>query len=122
MVRFGLVGASGVGVNMGCLWYFSEILGWGIGVSGVLAIEISVLTNFVLNDQWTWKDRIKKGLLKRCGQYHAAVGFSAVLNWVVLMSLTHFFGWHKLLANLCGIALGMVVNYLVNDLWTFRKK
>ena len=35
-------------------------------ISSIIAIEASIITNFFLNDLWTWSDREKKSLaLKR---------------------------------------------------------
>ncbi len=55
-VKFAIVGAIGIVVNEGLL-----ILIRSMGVyyltAGAVAIEISILSNFVLNDLWTFRDR-----------------------------------------------------------------
>jgi len=121
LFKFSVVGLSGVAVNMGLLYVLTHYLGLYYMVSGVIAIEVSILTNFFLNDLWTWKDRQKKSYRKRILQYHISVGITAVLaNWLLLVLLTEVMGLHYLVANLIGISVGMLFNYTLNDLWTFR--
>ena len=55
--RFFAVGASGVAVNMGFLILMTEGLGTPYAISSLVAIEFSILSNFTLNNAWTWSDR-----------------------------------------------------------------
>ncbi len=87
-----------------------------------MAIEISIISNFFLNDVWTWKDREKKKFHDRFIQYHISVGITAVVaNWLLLVILTEVFHIYYLLSNLIGIAAGTLANFILNDLWTFGK-
>jgi dolichol-phosphate mannosyltransferase len=122
VLKFAVVGLSGVLINMSALFFFTEILKITYWISSIIAIEISIISNFVLNDLWTWKDRLKKKLLHRFIQYHISVGLTAIVfNWLLLVILTEFFGMYYLLSNLIGIIVGTVSNYILNDLWTFGK-
>jgi dolichol-phosphate mannosyltransferase len=122
ILKFATVGLSGVGVNMGMLFLLTEYLHIPYLISSILAIEISILSNFFLNDIWTWRDRIKKKYLHRLIQYHISVGVTAIfINWLILLILTEFFGLYYLISNLIGIALGTFANYILNDIWTFRQ-
>ena len=65
-VRFGLVGVSGIGVNMAVtaaalatLPAFTHVDRFSVAI--ILGIAISIFTNFLLNDRWTWGDRRKPG-------------------------------------------------------------
>ena len=122
VVKFAVVGLSGVLVNMTVLFFFTEILRITYWVSGIIAIEISIIGNFILNDLWTWGDRAKKRFLQRFTQYHISVGLTAILfNWLLLIILTEVFNVYYLLSNLIGIIVGTVSNYILNDIWTFGK-
>lgn len=122
VMKFAVVGLSGVLVNMTVLFFFTEILRITYWVSGIIAIEISIIGNFILNDLWTWRDRAKKRLLHRFTQYHISVGLTAILfNWLLLIILTEVFTVYYLLSNLIGIIVGTVSNYILNDIWTFGK-
>ena len=121
LLKFGVVGISGVGVNMGMLYFLTEYVHIPYLVSSIIAIEISIISNFLLNDIWTWKDRIKKKYIYRLIQYHISVGITAVfVNWLLLLVLTEVFGLYYLLSNLIGIAMGTFANYIINDVWTFK--
>ncbi len=60
-LKYCLVGASGVLVNMGLLWLLTEIGGLFYLVSAAISIETSIITNFTLNDFFTFPDRRKRG-------------------------------------------------------------
>jgi len=123
ILKFAVVGISGVGVNMGLLYLLTENLKIIYPISSIIAIEMSIISNFILNDLWTWRDRIKKKLFYRFSQYHISVGLTAILaNWIILVLLTEIFNIYYLISNLIGISIGTLSNYIINDLWTFRKK
>jgi len=82
-IKFSFVGLSGVVVNEGIFALFTEVLlrDLGIGtrnfIAGVVAILVSILTNFLLNDSWTWRDRRTHGktaFAKRLVKYYAVAG------------------------------------------------
>ena len=124
LIKFGIVGASGVGVNVGCLYVFTEFAQLPYFVSSILAIELSIISNFTANLLWTWRDRSEEGTLwTKLIRYHIGAGATAFLgNYLILVALTEFFGMHYMISNLIGISVGTFSNYLINDLWTFKKK
>lgn len=124
LLKFGVVGASGVVVNMGGLYILKEYAGIPYFVASVIAIELSILSNFTINLLWTWRDRSGDGSLwTKMIRYHIGAGATAFLgNYLILIALTEIFGIHYLISNLIGIGVGTLSNYIINDLWTFRKK
>lgn len=123
-VRFGVVGASGVVVNQGLLMLLHGSFGAPLLVASMIAIEVSILTNFLLNHVWTWRLSLRvPGLLRRCLQYHAAAVMAAFAgNVIVLMAAVELFGVDYRLANLLGIAVGTVINFTAGELWIFRRE
>jgi len=128
-VKFGLVGASGVVVNLAFVWVGLALWngspeGTRKALASALGIVVSVFTNFLLNDAWTWADRRKgdrrRDLLARVGRYYLASAAAIALQYGVAMVLAQAADWNLYLAQLVGIALGTVVNYVVNNVWTFR--
>jgi putative flippase GtrA len=87
-LRFGIVGASGVVVNLGLLWFLADVLGWHENLSSALAIEGSIFWNFLFNDGWTFRDRRQEsaGWWGRAWRYHLVTGVGAVIQWVVFMA------------------------------------
>jgi putative flippase GtrA len=55
-VKFAAVGASGVMVNLGSLALLKSV-GLQINMAAALAIEISILSNFLINYAWTFRDK-----------------------------------------------------------------
>ena len=125
LLRFGkflLVGLSGIVVNDGILWLLHGHSGWNIGPALLVAIEVSIITNFILNNTFTFADRHKPGFRHFIGNFLRFNFFSApggVLNWVTTSVLTD--KSHYLIFNLIGIAIAMLWNYFANNWWTWKK-
>jgi dolichol-phosphate mannosyltransferase len=124
LVKFGIVGASGVVVNVGSLFLLTEFARIPYFLASPVAIELSIISNFTINHLWTWRDRTGEGgLWGKVIRYHIGAGATAVLaNYAILILLTEVFGMHYMISNLIGITVGTFSNYLINDLWTFKKK
>lgn len=57
-IRFGIVGASGVAVDMAVLFLLSDpkMLGLNLSLGKALAAEVALISNFVWNELWTFGD------------------------------------------------------------------
>ena len=128
-IKFGVVGASGVLVNMGIFALFAEIVLVGQEdatrhvLAGTMGVIVSILTNFLLNDAWTWRDRRRVGLrpfLGRMGKYYVVAGIAGLVQVGVLYVLSGPLGLNAYLSNFAGIVAGVLINFFVNNLWTFR--
>jgi len=120
---FCLVGGSGVLVNMGLLWVLTEIAGLYYLLSSAIGIETSIITNFTLNNFFTFHDRRSPGFkifLKRLLKFNTVSLGGLILNMSVLWFLTSVVGFHYLVSNLFGIAAATLWNYVANLLWTWR--
>ncbi|RLF09141.1 MAG: glycosyltransferase family 2 protein [Thermoprotei archaeon] len=117
-LKFAAVGASGIVVNEGLLHILAHLA--PLYVAGAASIEASILSNFALNDAWTFKDRRAGRWLARCVRYHGAVALGALTNYVALLALTLLAGLHYLVANFIGIFLGFLVNYSVSEFFVWR--
>ena len=124
ILKFGVVGVSGIGVNMGALYLLTEFAHIPYFIGSLIAIELSILSNFWLNHAWTWKDRSEFGTVwGKIFRYHLGAGLTAILgNYLILIALTEFFGINYLISNLVGIGVGTLGNFVVNDLWTFKTR
>jgi dolichol-phosphate mannosyltransferase len=122
-LKFGIVGGSGVIVNMGCFFVLTRYAGLKIEFASPIAIEISILSNFLLNNIWTFRRRnTRVGLGSRIFRYHLVTGLAGLVNYGILLLLAKVFGVHDLIANLIGIAVGTFINFFLNSLWTWRIK
>lgn len=117
--KFCIVGGSGMIVNEGLLWLLTEIAGLFYLASGMIAIEASILTNFVLNDFWTFKKERKGNYFARLGKFNLARIFALSINFGALWLFT-LLGLHYLVSNLIGIALATIFTYLTSLLWVWK--
>lgn len=139
-VKFALVGGSGVFVNLGVVWIVSALAAEGASVDRLailLGILVSIFTNFLINDSWTWGDREKRGVahwFQRCAFFYVTNGLAAGLQFAVSLSVLPWLTFETAplgidpsmlrapLASLVGIAVATPFNYVVNNLLTFREK
>lgn len=121
-LKFCLVGASGVVVNLGLLWILTEIVGFFYLVSAAFSIEASILSNFALNELWTFRDRARstRGILRRASKFNLISIVGLVINLVILAALTELLGMHYMISALFGIAGAMLWNYTMSAMWTWR--
>lgn len=121
--RFLLVGLSGVFVNMGTLWFLTEVGGLYYMVSSVVAVEVSIVTNFLMNNSWTFRHR-SHGVfrLSALAKYNLVCGGGIVGSTTILYLLTTLGGIHYLLANLAAISVTALWNFAANTAWTWRQQ
>ena len=121
-IKFLLVGASGVAVNLGFYVLFSRGVGLPLEVASLIAIEISIISNFLLNNSFTFGKRVSaSGLKKRFLRFHLVAGAAGVVNFTILLLLAKTFGLWDIAANLAGIACATLVNYFLNSRWTWKE-
>ncbi len=164
VIKFLVVGTSGVPVNLGVVWLctvmlapalFAGLRGWAADAFGVpaltetgvrdivaygLGIVVSIFTNYLLNNSWTWGDRVAGSgagsFFHRLAKFYlvssvAAVvqlGTSSVVSAAVRgneffnASISGDYRVYHAFAPMMGILAGLAINFVVNNLWTFRKK
>lgn len=124
-LKFCIVGLSGVGVNLGLLWLLTEHFGIFYLISAVFSIEASILSNFTLNEFWTFRDKVyhssAKALLKRMIKFNMTCVVGAAINIVVLAALTELLGLCYIASALFGIGAAMLWNYGASITWTWGR-
>ena len=59
-IKFAIVGASGTLINLGLVYLFYDIIGWNEYLAVTIGFVVSVITNFILNDIWTFNPKFGK--------------------------------------------------------------
>ncbi|WGV23516.1 glycosyltransferase [Halotia branconii] len=120
-LRFGLVGLSGVFVDMAMLYLLSDptTLALPLTRSKIIAGEIAILNNFFWNDAWTFADVSKKQQewhqrLKRFLKFNLICLAGLILNVLVLNLVFNFIIPNRYIANLIAIAVATIWNFWVN--------
>jgi dolichol-phosphate mannosyltransferase len=113
-VKFAVVGLIGVGVNEGLLILLDKSMGVELLAAGAIAIEVSILSNFVLNDLWTFKDRRTGHATVRLAKFNALMLAGLVVNLAVLELGTTYLGIDAAISNLVGIAAAFFLRYALS--------
>lgn len=121
LLRFCLVGGTGVVVDMLILYLLSDpsTLGFGLTRSKLVAAELAMLSNFLLNDAWTFGDLSQRvpgvsSKLRRFLGFNAICSLGLLLNVLILNALFNWAGFNRYVANAVAIAAVTVWNYWLN--------
>jgi len=122
-IKFCLIGGIGAIVNLTILYFFKEILGVYYLLSGAIAIESGLLSNFVFNKIWTFKDTEIKGaraILRALYRDHIVRSGGILLNIFILWFLTSVIGLYYLTSQIIGILVAMMWNFVGNKWFTWE--
>lgn len=128
-IKFGIVGASGVVVNLSVLYLGQEIIFESVALetlrlnlSLALAIFVATISNFTWNQRWTWHDRKALRTVPVVIQF-AQYALACWIGIAVQFGLTNLFAlfMHYLLANLIAVVIASLFNFVANDFWTFGR-
>lgn len=113
LVKFSMVGITGIVVNEGALYILVESGALSENTAVFPATELSILNNFVWNDLWTFRDLKRGSFIKRLLNFHVAAVGGFVVQVAVYFALKSV-GVPYLVANFVGILLSFVVRFLFN--------
>jgi dolichol-phosphate mannosyltransferase len=121
LIRFGLVGLSGVFVDMAILYLLSDstTLGLPLTRSKIIAAEIAIINNFLWNDTWTFVDVVIQQQkwhqrLKRFLKFNIICLAGLILNVLVLNVVFNLIIPNRYIANLIAIVITTIWNFWVN--------
>jgi len=133
-VRFGLVGGVGVLVNLGSYALLHAVLALSYPLARIWAIEVSIIGNFILNEQWTFRDRTHGGwgtYFKRMLLFHIpswlVAGFVQIWTHETMRRLLGVNAesephWKDFLAYLMAIGFGALLNFFISNFLVFRHR
>jgi len=121
IVRFACVGGLGVLLNSAVLWVLTEHAQLYYLASSVVATEVAIVSNFVLNHAWTFASvRDGRSVGGRLLKFNAVSVGGLVLTVLLLFVFRQVAGIPYLLANLLAIGCSSIWNYTANRRWTWR--
>ncbi len=118
-LRFGVVGFSGVFVDLGVFYLLRTILGLGLTRSAILSSEVAIINNFLWNDLWTFGDisRRQKGKrqqFRRFLKFNVVCLSGLILNVLIVNFLFNILGINEYIAKLVAIAVVTLWNFWFN--------
>jgi dolichol-phosphate mannosyltransferase len=120
-ISFAAIGGLGVFVHFTTLYLSLKLLAFP--AAQALASFVAMTGNFVLNNVLTYRDRRLVGRRFVIGllSFYAVCGLGAVANVGIATAAfaNHYTWW---MSGLAGVAVGVVWNYAVSSVYTWRSK
>ena len=91
-------------------------------IATVVAVEVSILSNFLWHNLWTFSDRGRRlPILLRFVTFNITSIGSPIISVTTVNVLTPHYGINAYIANSIGVALGMTWNWVWNTQLIWRK-
>ncbi|MFY9559374.1 MAG: GtrA family protein [Terriglobales bacterium] len=123
-LKFNLIGGIGIGVQLAALAIFRSLLRLDYLLATALAVETTVLHNFLWHERFTWADRPTARFthsLARLARFNASNGLVSIVGNLLLMRLlVGTLRMQYFAANLIAIAVCSLVNFLLSDCFVFH--
>lgn len=117
MIRFAIVGISGIGVNMAALAVLHQLVGLPLLAASPLAVELAIANNFVWNNRWTFEEHGTS--LWRFARFNLASLAGLVVATGTLYCLVRYANLYYLFANLIGVGLASALNFCLSQFWAW---
>lgn len=122
LIRFALVGFSGVIVDLGGFYFLHSLLGLNLTPSSMLSTELAIINNFFWNDIWTFGDVVQKEnlvldnshRLQRFFKFNLICLLGLILNSLIVNFLVYKFAINAYLAKLIAIICVISWNFGMN--------
>ncbi|MGI0091006.1 MAG: GtrA family protein [Nitrososphaerales archaeon] len=121
LARFMLVGASGVAVNLVLLALLKSLT--GALVANALSNEMSIISNFIWNDVFTFRrssvDSFDKGKLTRLIKYNGISLVSLSVNEAIFYLVYSRLGMWYISSAVVAIGAAFLINYIGSSRWAW---
>ncbi|GAA0538686.1 GtrA family protein [Halorubrum ejinorense] len=122
MRRFVVVGALTAGLQLALLWLFVDYVGLNYLVGAAIAIEITIICSYVLNNAWTFRARQNTGFseyLTGLLKTNLVRGTAIPIQLGVLAVLVEWAGVPYLIANVPAILISGLYRFVLDAKWTW---
>lgn len=131
LIRFGLVGLLGAVINILIYRLGFPVIQqlfpnlntiYALTIASAVGAEVAVISNFVFNSVWTFAHRkVRSNLILRFLQFNLTSLGSIGIQAATVYALSQYYGGTpRIRYQLVGIALGFMVNFLVNHFVIFK--
>jgi putative flippase GtrA len=122
--RFVLVGTLAAAVQMLLLWGVVDVAGRNYLLGAVVAIEVTIIFQYVLNNRWTFQHCQNTGpaeYLRGLLRTNVVRGTAVPIQLSVLFVLVEWRAISYLLANAVAIVVSGVYRYVLDAGWTWAE-
>gem|GEM_PF-386002 len=126
LISFALVGASGAGIILSLMWVLVSVFNLNYLLCAVLAIELSIIWAFFLNNRYTFSDKIRNQKnrshwFKRLLKYNVSALSGEAINLSLLFLLTNA-GFFYLTSEAIAIFFVFIYNFTMSSKWVWADK
>jgi putative flippase GtrA len=122
--RFVVVGTVTAGVQMVLLWLLVERGRLNYLVGATVAIEITIVLTYLLNNAWTFRHIRNTGaraFLTGLAKTNVVRGSAIPIQLAVLFSLVEYLGVAYLLSNAVAILVSGLYRFVLDARWTWGR-
>ena len=125
-IKFCVTGGAGTLTNIVLFFLLVDCLAFNDILSNIICFLIAVTQNYVINEQWTFKDNTVSGYkisFKRWKKFVIAslLGFLFNILTYIFLNIIYSFQY-KTVPLIIGILVGLFFNYLLSEKYIFRIK
>jgi putative flippase GtrA len=118
--KFSLVGTLGTVVQLGALALFTRLMHGHYLYATAVAIELTLLNNFIWHSHYTWSNRARTAPVRRFLRFQVLSGLiSMVGNLVFMRILVGEAHVPVLAANVVAVVSCSIPNFLLGNSWVF---
>jgi len=123
LVRFFLVGCTAASVQLALLWLFVDLGGVNYLVGAFVAIELTILFQYVLNNAWTFhrsRHSSMREYMVGLGKTNLVRGTAIPLQLGILYVLVTMGTSEYLVGNAVAICVTGLYRYALDSAWTWN--
>lgn len=113
--KFCIVGGSGVFVNLGTLYSLVEFVNLSKNTSWLIAVILSIFTNYAFNSVFTYGDKKSKSRRESLYRltYYYVISFATIFFNFAIFRLCLSFNLHYIPSALIGIIASTIINFIM---------
>jgi len=122
LFRFFLVGLTAAGIQTALLWAFVDVAGVNYLLGAFVAIECTIILQYVLNNAWTFhrsQHTTVREYIIGMGKTNLVRGTAIPLQLGILYALVTWVSLEYLVANGGAIAATGIYRYALDSYWTW---
>ena len=118
LIKFGVVGISGMVIDFGATWLCKEKLKWNKYLSNSIGFTLAVINNFILNRNWTFENTnaVAPQFLRFLLVSLSGLAINNLLLYFFIKKTNRNFYFLKLVT----IGIVFLWNYFINLFFTFN--
>ena len=120
--KFIAVGTVGVGINLGALVLFTEVVGFYYLISAIFAGIITTLFNYSANNYWSFNDRKSANHIFGFSKFMVVTGVYHGIYYGLLATFAEVCNLHYIIAAVLAIGLCVPIKYAFCYMWVWKRE